>query len=131
MTVVIRGGGRRVALLVIATAALLLGAPSGVWAHEGDEEPLPADTDGGLRPVYEVPEGADRIIGSPDPGPDPQHSGDRGGSLQFVTLGAVAAAVAFIMWRVARATRAAQTRLPEPSPPSSRYDRSKATMVDS
>ena len=94
-------------LLAIAAAALLLGAPAGVWAHEGDDEPLPTDTDGGLRPVYEVPEGADRIIGSPDPGPDPQHSGDRGGSLQFATLGAVAAAVAFIMWRIARSARRA------------------------
>ena len=131
MKVAIRSAASRVVLLAIVAAALLLGAPSGVWAHEGDEEPLPADTDGGLRPVYEVPEGADRIIGSPDPGPDPQHSGDRGGSLQFVTLGAVAAAVAFIMWRIARATRAAQIRIPEPSPPSSGYDRSKATMMDS
>ena len=122
--------GRAVASCALG-AALLLIAPAGAWAHEDEDEPLPADTGGDLRPVYEIPAGADRIIGSPDPGPDPQHSGDRGGSLQFVTLGAVAAAVAFIMWRVARATRAAQTRLPEPSPPSSRYDRSKATMVDS
>ena len=60
-----------------------------------------------LRPVYEIPEGADRIIGSPDPGPQPQQSGDRGGSLQFVTLGAVAVAVAFIMWRISRAARRA------------------------
>ena len=88
-------------------AALLLAAPAGAWAHEGEDEPLPADTGGDLRPVYEVPEGADRIIGSPDPGPDPQHSGDRGGSLQFATLGAVAVAVAFIMWRIARAARRA------------------------
>ena len=94
-------------LLPVLAAALLLGAHSSVWAHEGEDEPLPADTGYDLRPVYEIPAGADRIIGSPDPGPDPQHSGDRGGSLQFATLGAVAAAVAFIMWRVARATRRA------------------------
>ena len=111
-----RGVGSRVALLMIAAAALLLGAPAGVWAHEGDDEPLPADTGGDLRPVYEVPEGADRIIGSPDPGPKPQQSGDRGGSLQFATLGAVAVAVAFIMWRIIRATRSARLRLPDDSP---------------
>ncbi len=102
-------------LLVIATAALLLGAPVGVWAHEDDDEPLPADTGGDLRPVYEVPEGADRIIGSPDPGPEPQHAGDRGGSLQFATLGAVAVAVGFIMWRIARSARRASHQVPADS----------------
>ena len=96
--------GRVVALSVLATA-VLLSAQAGAWAHEGEDEPVPADSGDTLRPVYEVPPGADRIIGSPDPGPEPQHSGDRGGSLQFVTLGAVAAAVAFIMWRISRAAR--------------------------
>ena len=115
MKVALRSVGSRVVLLVIAAAALLLGAPAGVWAHEGDDEPVPADTGGDLRPVYEIPAGADRIIGSPDPGPDPQHSGDRGGSLQFVTLGAVAVAVAFIMWRIARSARRASHRVPAES----------------
>ena len=90
---------------VLLAAALLLGTHSGAAAHEGEDEPLPADSGGGLSPVYEIPTGADRIIGSPDPGPDPQHSGDRGGSLQFATLGVVAAAVAFIMWRIGRSAR--------------------------
>ena len=107
----------RALLLTVVAAALLLGADSGAWAHEGEDESLPADTGADLRPVYEVPAGADRIIGSPDPGPDPQHSGDRGGSLQFATLGVVAAAVAFIMWRIARsARRAARLRLTERRP---------------
>ena len=90
---------------VLLAAALLLGAHSGAAAQEGEDEPLPASSGGGLSPVYEIPTGADRIIGSPDPGPDPQHAGDRGGSLQFVTLGTVAVAVAFIMWRIARSAR--------------------------
>ena len=112
-----RRTARRAAPLFLLAAALLLGAQSGAAAHEGEDEPLPADTGGDLRPVYEIPAGADRIIGSPDPGPDPQHSGDRGGSLQFVTLGAVAAAVALIMWRIARsARRTARLRLTERSP---------------
>ncbi len=98
--------------MLMIVAAALLAAPAGAWAHEDEDEPLPADTGNDLRPVYEIPAGADRIIGSPDPGPDPQHAGDRGGSLQFVTLGAVAAAVAFIMWRVARATRRASRGVP-------------------
>ncbi len=96
----------------MATAALLLGAHAGAWAHEGDDEPIPADTGDDLRPVYEVPPGADRIIGSPEAGPKPQQSGDRGGSLQFVTLGAVAAAVGFIMWRIARAARRSSHHAP-------------------
>ena len=105
----------RCAVLLMATAALLLGGHASVSAHEGEDEPIPADTgedepipaDTGddLRPVYEVPPGADRIIGSPEAGPKPQQTGDRGGSLQFATLGAVAAAVGFIMWRIARAAR--------------------------
>ena len=107
--------GRAIVLSLLA-ASVLVAAHSSAWAHEGEDEPLPTDSGEDLRPVYEIPPGADRIIGSPDPGPDPQHSGDRGGSLQFVTLGAVAVAVAFIMWRIARAARAARVRLSEGSP---------------
>ncbi len=103
------------ALLIALVAALVLGAHSGAAAHE-DDEPLPADTGDDLKPVYEMPAGADRIIGSPDPGPDPQHTGDRGGSLQFATLGAVAVAVAFIMWRIVRSARGARLRLADDSP---------------
>ena len=108
------GRARAVALLLPA-ALLLLGLSPGAAAHEGDDESLPSDTGDDLRPVYEVPAGADRIIGSPEAGPKPQQSGDRGGSLQFATLGAVAAAVVFIMWRIARATRRAAHRLPADS----------------
>lgn len=106
----------RYTVLLLGAAALMIAIPAGADAHEGEDEPLPTDSGDDLRPVYEIPPGADRIIGSPDPGPDPQHSGDRGGSLQFVTLIAVAVAVAFIMWRIARAARAARVRLPEGSP---------------
>lgn len=45
---------------------------------------------------------AGRIIGSPDPGPDPTHSGDRGGVLQFVLFFALAGGVSFIVWRIRR-----------------------------
>ncbi len=113
-----RGLAGRAALLPVVAVALLLGAHSGAAAHEGDEEPLPVDTGDDLKPVYEIPAGADRIIGSPEAGPKPQQSGDRGGSLQFVTLGAVAAAVVFIMWRISRAARAARLRLADAVPES-------------
>ena len=99
-----RPAGRAVLLSVVA-GSLLLGADSGAAAHEGEDGSLPVDTGDDLRPVNEIPAGADRIIGSPEAGPKPQQSGDRGGSLQFATMGAVAAAVAFIMWRIARAAR--------------------------
>lgn len=113
--------GRRLAgrgaVLLVGVVALLIGVQASTAAHEGENEPLPADIGDDLRPVYEVPPGADRIIGSPDPGPDPQHSGDRGGSLQFVTLGGVAVAVGFIMWRIARsARRTARVQIPGPNP---------------
>ena len=106
---------RRALLALVVAAALLLGGHSGAVAHEGQDEPLPVDTGADLRPVYEVPAGADRIIGSPEAGPKPQQSGDRGGSLQFATLGAVAAAVGFIMWRIARAVRRASHHAPAAS----------------
>ena len=93
------------AVLALMAAAALWAAPNTAVAQEGEDEPLPTDTGEGRQPVYEAPEGANRIIGSPESGPDPQHSGDRGGSLQFATMGAVAAAVAFIMWRIARSAR--------------------------
>ena len=104
-------------LLSVVTATLLLGVSSSASAHDGEDEPVPADTGDTLTPVYEVPSGANRIIGSPEAGPKPQQSGDRGGSLQFATMGAVAAAVAFIMWRIARsARRTARIRLSEHGP---------------
>ena len=73
-----RGTAGRAALLSAVAVALLLGAHSGAAAHEGDEEPLPIDTGDDLRPVPEIPAGAGRIIGSPEAGPKPQQSGDRG-----------------------------------------------------
>ena len=107
----------RLLLLVLAASTILMVAPGPGLAQDGDDEPLPADTGDGLKPVYEAPAGADRIIGSPEAGPKPQHSGDRGGSLQFVTMGTVAAAVAFIMWRIARsARRTARVRVADSSP---------------
>ena len=107
----------RAIVLSAVAVALLLGVQTSATAHEGEDEPVPADTGDGLRPVYEVPPGADRIIGSPEAGPEPQHSGDRGGNLQFATMGAVAAAVAFIMWRITRsARRTARLRLPDNGP---------------
>lgn len=56
----------------------------------------------------ELPPEAGRIIGSPEAGPKPEQSGDRGGWLQLVTLAAVAASVTLIMIRVLKAVRQPQ-----------------------
>ena len=55
----------------------------------------------------DIPDDAGRIIGSPDPGPDPEHSGDRGGAAQLVLFGALVLGIGFIGWRIARAVRQA------------------------
>ena len=52
---------------------------------------------------------AGRIIGSPDPGPDPTHSGDRGGALQFVLFFGLVGGVGFIAWRIRSEMRQAPT----------------------
>ena len=67
--------------------------------------PAAAEDGGDVEP--EIPPGAGRIIGSPDAGPDPQHSGDRGGWAQLLTLGALAGGVGFIMWKIISAARQA------------------------
>ena len=54
---------------------------------------------------------AGRIIGSPDPGPDPTHSGDRGGVLQFVLFFGLVGGVSFIAWRIR--SEMGQARTPE------------------
>lgn len=90
-------------LCILAAAAIPAGASS---AHHPDHgEPLPADTGDALRSVADVPDTAGQIIGSPEPGPPPQHRGDRGGLLQLATLTVMAASVALIMLRVVRAAR--------------------------
>ena len=52
---------------------------------------------------------AGRIIGSPDAGPKPQHSGDRGGWAQFATLGFLVVGVTFIAWRIRREMTSARS----------------------
>ena len=54
---------------------------------------------------------AGRIIGSPAPGPDPQHSGDRGGFAQPLTLAFLVSGVSFVAWRVRREMNHARGRL--------------------
>ena len=105
--------------LAAAAVAAQASIAVGPLYHHPDHDELPEETfvpqsavtgddhadPSGETPVGDLPPGAGRIIGSPDPGPDPQHSGDRGGWRQLALLGALAAAVTAIMVRVLLAAR--------------------------
>lgn len=100
-----------IAALMAIIFCLLGAAPAAGSSHMDRTAPGQAQ-DGGDQ---EVPPDAGRIIGSPDPGPDPEHPGDRGGWAQLMTLGALAAGVGFIMWRIIRATRKSPgSAIPDP-----------------
>lgn len=60
----------------------------------------------------DLPDQCRTIVGCADAGPEPEHSGDRGGWAQLLTLGVMATAVAFILTKVVRAARAAQPSSP-------------------
>ena len=55
--------------------------------------------------AQELPDECRSIVGCPDAGPEPEHSGDRGGWAQLLTLGVMVVAVAFILTKVLRAAR--------------------------
>lgn len=76
------------------------------------KEPDSADTHEMITSVNDVPQNAGRIIGSPQPGPSPQNHGDRGGLLQLATLGALVMSLGFIMWRIIRTAKTANSTKP-------------------
>lgn len=113
-----------VCVWLAAAAAQSSSASGGPRYHHPDHDELPEETfvpksavteadradadqadDVGDVEVGDLAPGAGRIIGSPDPGPEPQHSGDRGGWRQLALLGALAIAVAAIMARILLAAR--------------------------
>ena len=114
-------GALAVSAWLAAAAAQASTAVGGPLYHHPDHDELPDTTFVPQSDVTEadradeaevgdIPPGAGRIIGSPDPGPEPQHSGDRGGWRQLALLGALAAAVAAIMVRILLAARRQQDR---------------------
>lgn len=112
-------------------------AVSGLRYHHPDHDELPEETfvpksavteadqadadqvdDVDAGEVGDLAPGAGRIIGSPDPGPEPQHSGDRGGWRQLALLGALAVAVTAIMSRILLAARRHDRAKPDRTLPS-------------
>ena len=88
--------------MAIALAVLAAGPATG---QEPDEEPTSTED-------RSIPDDAFSIVGTPDPGPKPEHSGDRGGWAQFLTLGLIVAGVGLVGWRIARGMRSAQAAEP-------------------
>ncbi len=54
-----------------------------------------------------MPDQCRTIIGCPDAGPEPEHSGDRGGWAQLLTLAVMAVAVGVVLVRIVRVARRA------------------------
>ncbi len=102
---------RLTATAVCLLALVLVAQPAGAAAPAQDDAPV---DDGSTDSVDDLPDRARSIIGSPDPGPKPEHPGDRGGWAQLMTLGVLVAAVGFIMWRVLDAARAAPADVTPP-----------------
>lgn len=94
--------------ICLSAATITVAQLTAAGAQTGDDTGIDhdaGDDTGDGEP--EIPAGAGRIIGTPEAGPNPQHSGDRGGWAQLLTLGVIAGGVGFIMWRIISAARQA------------------------
>lgn len=100
---------RRLIALLMAAGMALLSVPAPASARSS--LPVNQDQDG---IETELPPDAGRIIGSPDAGPKPQQSGDRGGWAQFLTLAVITVGVGFIMWRIIHGLRQTPGPMPDP-----------------
>lgn len=92
---------------VLQSGAFAYGSSTFVYGVSATDDVYTRENNSGLNAVLDTPAGASRIIGSPQSGPSPQHTGDRGGSLQLATLAVVIFALGFIVWRVSRSARSA------------------------
>ncbi len=85
-------------LVAVVTVALVAPTSSPTWVGFVDlTDPAGASA---VDVAGSVPDDAGHSIGSPDAGPRPQQSGDRGGWAQLTILRVLTAAVSFIMWRI-------------------------------
>ncbi len=76
------------------------------FAEPASAQVTPLDDDGEEAP------GLGDITGSPDAGPDPEDAGDRGGAAQLVLAVMIFAGIAFIVSRIALATRSRSSNAP-------------------
>ena len=96
---------RRCALLprllfaLIAASALFAAPITIAFAEPAAAQVTPLDDDGEQAP------GLGDITGSPDAGPEPEDAGDRGGAAQLVLAVMIFGGIAFIVSRIALATR--------------------------
>lgn len=77
-----------------------------VWATPAAAQVTPLDDEGEEAP------GLGDITGSPDAGPDPEDAGDRGGVAQLVLAVMIFSGIAFIVSRIALATRSSRSNAP-------------------
>lgn len=92
---------RRVVAVVCIAVASVVANPSSVVLI-GGADPVGASM---VEPAGAVPDDAGNSIGSPDAGPKPQQSGDRGGSAQLTLLAVLVVAVSFVMWKILHGAR--------------------------
>ncbi len=93
---------RRLLAAVAITASALMWSPVGLSIVD------PAAAHGTVIIAGSAPDDAGNSIGSPNAGPKPQNSGDRGGWAQLLILGVLATGVSFIMWRIFHDARGGQ-----------------------
>ena len=96
---------RRASAVLAMAIALVVLAAGPATGQEPDDEPTSTED-------RSIPDDAFSIVGTPDPGPKPEHSGDRGGWAQFLTLGLIVAGVGLVGWRIARGMRSARAAEP-------------------
>ncbi len=87
---------RRVLGATAIVLAVML-SPLGSVSFVGETSPAGAAV---LHRVGSIPDDAGHSVGSPEAGPKPQQSGDRGGSAQLTLLALLVLAVSFVMWKI-------------------------------
>ena len=95
----------RRAIAVVIIAMTVVGVSPAPAAMIGGAS---ADDASVIQPAGAVPDDAGHSIGSPDAGPKPEQSGDRGGSAQLTLLALLIVAVSFVMWKIFHGARGGQ-----------------------
>ena len=92
----------RRAIAIVIIAMTVVGVSPAPAAMFGGASAADASV---MQPAGAVPDDAGHSIGSPDAGPKPEQSGDRGGSAQLTLLALLIVAVSFVMWKIFHGAR--------------------------